>query len=101
MSEFDDRHLDFVTRHYQEGRFDTQKAMERFRSTHGKAQKVHKINWMRMSGVAAAVAILAGLFFLLRPQPENWTELTAQSGTEVYVLPDSTSVTLAKGAVLR
>ena len=101
MSEFDDRHLDFVTRHYQEGRFDTQKAMERFKSVHGEAPKVHKINWMRMSGVAAAVAILAGLFFLLRPQPENWTELTAQSGTEVYVLPDSTSVTLAKGSVLR
>ena len=101
MSEFDDRHLDFVTRHYQEGRFDTQKAMERFKSVHGEAPKVRKINWMRISGVAAAVTLLAGLFFLLRPQQDHWTELTAQSGTEVYVLPDSTSVTLAKGAVLR
>ena len=101
MSEFDDRHLDFVARHYQEGRFDTQKAMERFKSVHGEAPKVRKINWMRISGVAAAVTLLAGLFFLLRPRTENWTELTAQSGTEVYVLPDSTSVTLAKGAVLR
>lgn len=101
MSEFDDRHLDFVTRHYQEGRFDTQKAMERFKSVHDEAPKVRKINWMRISGVAAAVTLLAGLFFLLRPQQDHWTELTAQSGTEVYVLPDSTSVTLAKGAVLR
>ncbi len=101
MSEFDDRHLDFVTRHYQVGRFDTQKAMERFKSVHGEAPKVRKINWMRISGVAAAVTLLAGLFFLLRPQQDHWTELTAQSGTEVYVLPDSTSVTLAKGAVLR
>ena len=101
MSEFDDRHIDFVARHYQEGRFDTKKAIERFKSVHGVAPKVRKINWMRISGVAAAVTLLAGLFFLLRPQQDHWTELTAQSGTEVYVLPDSTGVTLAKGSVLR
>ena len=63
MSDFDARHLDFVTRHYKEGMFDTQKAVERFNSVHPKPQKVHRVNWMRISGVAAAVVMVGGLFF--------------------------------------
>jgi len=101
MSEFDDRHLDFVARHYKEGRFDTQKAIESFHSRYGKPRKVRSINWMRVSGVAAAALLLVGLFFFLRSQQESWTELVAVNGSEVHVLPDGTEVTLSKGSTLR
>lgn len=101
MSEFDDRHLDFVTRHYKEGRFDTQKAIERFHSKYGRPRKVHKIDWMRISGVAAAAVILVGLFAFLHFRQNSWTELVAVNGSEEYLLPDSTRVTLHKGATLR
>ena len=101
MSDFDDRHLDFVTRHYKEGMFDTQKAVERFNSVHPKPQKVHRVNWMRISGVAAAVVMVVGLFFYLKGPKDPWTELMASSASETYILPDSTSVTLFKGSTLR
>ena len=35
MSEYDDRHIDFVTRHYKVGAFDTQKAIDRFNARYG------------------------------------------------------------------
>ena len=96
MSDFDDRHLDFVTRHYKEGMFDTQKAIERFNSAHPKPQKVYRVNWMRISSVASAVAMLVGLFFYLKGPKDPWTELMAYSASETFVLPDSTSVTLSR-----
>ena len=101
MSDFDDRHLDFVTRHYKEGIFDTQKAIERFNNAHSKLRKVRQINWMRVSGVAAAAAVLVGLFFFLRGQQESWIEIIADSSAKTCILPDSTSVTLSKGSTLR
>lgn len=101
MSDFDDRHLEFVTRHYKEGQFDTQKAIERFNAAHPKTSKIRHINWVRFSGAAATVAVVAGLFFFLRGQQESWTELVAVSSTSTYLLPDSTSVTLFKGSTLR
>lgn len=101
MSDFDDRHLDFVIRHYKEGMFDTQKAIERFNSVHPKSQKVHRVNWMRISGVAAAVVMVVGLFFYLKGPKDPWTELMASASSETFLLPDSTSVTLYKGSTLR
>ena len=35
MSQFEDKHLDFVLKHYQEGKFDTRKAISRFNEAHG------------------------------------------------------------------
>ncbi len=35
MSDFEDKHLDFVLKHYQEGRFDTQKAIKSFNEANG------------------------------------------------------------------
>lgn len=101
MSDFDDRHLDFVTRRYKEGKFDTQKAIERFHSAYGRPRKVHRIDWMRITGVAAAAAVLLGVFLFLRSGKEDWTELMADACPQSYVLPDSTMVTLSKGATLR
>ena len=39
MSDFEDKHMDFVLKHYQEGKFDTQKALQRFNEAHGIMQK--------------------------------------------------------------
>ena len=39
MSDFEDKHMDFVLKHYQEGKFDTQKALQRFNEAHGIVQK--------------------------------------------------------------
>ena len=42
MSHSEDRHLDFVLKHYQPGRFDTQKAIGRFKDANGILEKWHK-----------------------------------------------------------
>ena len=34
MSDIEDKKLDFVLKHYQEGKFDTQKAIDRFNKAH-------------------------------------------------------------------
>ena len=104
MSEYDDRHIDFVTRHYKAGAFDTQKAIDRFNARHGAdkgaSRKVRRLDWRRSVAVAAAVALLFGLF-LYNSQRNAWTEILADGAKTVCLLPDSTQVTLADGATLR
>ena len=56
MSDFEDKHLDFVLKHYQEGKFDTQKAINRFNEAHGIVQKPRRRVLPWVSGVAAAAA---------------------------------------------
>ena len=56
MADFEDRHMDFVLKHYQEGKFDTQKAIKRFNEAHGIVQKPHRRMLPWVSGIAAAAA---------------------------------------------
>lgn len=101
MSEFDDRHLDFVARHYKEGKFDTQKAIDCFNKEHGAVSETRRVRFAWVYAVAAAAAVVLGLFFAWNGSGDDWNELTADSVQLCGLLPDSTEVTLAPGATLR
>ena len=102
MPQFEDKHLDFVTRHYKEGAFDTRKALDRFNSSHGiQSQKPRTVRLRWVSVAAVAAVVLLGIF-LFRPSSQGgWNELMAESASITSLLPDSTQVTLAPGSSLR
>lgn len=101
MPQFEDKHLDFVTRHYKEGAFDTQKALERFNSSRGIAPKPRVVGLKWVPAVAVAAAVLLGVFLFQNSSKDTWNELVAQSSVVTGLLPDSTCVTLAPGSTLR
>ncbi|MBR5498792.1 MAG: FecR domain-containing protein [Bacteroidales bacterium] len=96
MSDFEDKHLDFVLKHYQEGKFDTQKALQRFNEAHGIVRKPRRRVLPWVSGVAAAVILCV---FLFRDN-EQQIQLMARAQVQEYTLPDGTEVTLAPGSKL-
>lgn len=100
MSHSEDRHLEFVLKHYQPGKFDTQKALERFKGEHGIRPQTRRRPNILVWTMSAAAALLLGVFLFIGGGDRGWTELTADTANCTYVLPDSTSVTLAPGAVL-
>lgn len=84
--------FDFVLRHYEEGRFDTRKAIEAFRHRYGYRRGRAAV----LSGIAAAAAVIAiVLSMVFMPEP---VRMAAVSEKAVFMLPDSSSVTLAPGA---
>lgn len=102
MPQFEDKHLDFVTRHYKEGTFDTRKALERFNSSHGiQSQKPRVVRLRVVSVAAAAAVVILGILLFHQSSLNTWNELMAESEIITGLLPDSTSVTLAPGSTLR
>ncbi|MBR5568729.1 MAG: FecR domain-containing protein [Bacteroidales bacterium] len=99
MSDFEDKHMDFVLKHYQEGKFDTQKALQRFNEAHGIVQKPRRRVLPWVSGVAAAAAAVILCVFLFRDN-EQQIQLMADAQMQEFVLPDGTEVTLAPGSKL-
>ena len=102
MSDFEDKHMDFVLKHYQEGKFDTQKALQRFNEAHGIVQKPRRRVLPWVSGMVAAAAAVVLCVFLFRgndPQTQQ-VQLVADAQIQEYVLPDGTEVTLAPGSKL-
>ncbi len=85
-----DRHLRFVLKHYREGAFNTRNAIEKFNRVAGRPDR-RFIKYM--AGVAAAAAVVLGIF-IFNPKPEPVHLMTADAA-EVFILPDSTAVTLA------
>ena len=71
MSDFEDKHLDFVLKHYQEVKFDTQKAIDRFNEAHGIVQKPRRRVLPWVSGVAAAAAAVILCVFLFRDNEQQ------------------------------
>ena len=100
MSHSEDRHLDFVLRHYKEGAFDTQKAIGRFRESQGMRPVRRRLNFVRI-GLSAAAAVLLGVFLFMNHRSGQWTEVTASSLQHGVVLPDGTDVTLTPGSSIR
>ena len=100
MSHWDDRHLDFVLKHYQHGKFDTQKAIGRFKEAHGIRQEPRRRGNTLVWTMSAAAVLLLGVFLFIGRGSRSWTELSADAGISTYVLPDSTCVTLAPGATV-
>ena len=99
MSDFEDKHMDFVLKHYQEGKFDTQKALQRFNEAHGIVRKPRRRALPWVSGVAAAAAAVILCVFLFRDN-EQQIQLMADAQAKEFVLPDGTEVTLAPGSKL-
>ena len=102
MSDFEDKHMDFVLKHYQEGKFDTQKALQRFNEAHGIVQKPRRRVLPWVSGVAAAAAAVILCVFLFRgnDQQKHQIQLMASADVQEFVLPDGSEVTLAPGSRL-
>ena len=99
MADFEDRHMDFVLKHYQEGKFDTQKAIKRFNEAHGIVQKPHRRMLPWVSGIAAAAAAVVLCVFLFRGNGQQ-VQLMASAEVQEFVLPDGSQVTLAPGSRL-
>ena len=99
MSEFEDRNMDFVLKHYQEGKFDTQKAVSRFNEAHGIVRKPRRRVLPWVSGMAAAAAAVVLCVFLFRDN-EQQVQLMADAQVKEFILPDGSQVTLAAGSRL-
>ena len=99
MSDFEDKHMDFVLKHYQEGKFDTQKALQRFNEAHGIVQKPRRRVLPWVSGMVAAAAAVVLCVFLFRSNDQQ-IQLMASAEVQEYVLPDGSEVTLAPGSRL-
>ena len=96
MSDFEDKHMDFVLKHYQEGKFDTQKALQRFNEAHGIVQKPRRGILPWVSGMVAAAAAVVLCVFLFRDN-EQQIQLMASAQMQEFILPDGTEITLAPG----
>ena len=100
MSDFEDKHMDFVLKHYQEGKFDTQKAIDRFNEAHGIVQKPRRRVLPWVSGMVAAAAAVVLCVFLFRGNEQQQIQLMARAQVQEYTLPDGTEVILAPGSKL-
>ena len=100
MSDFEDKHMDFVLKHYQEGKFDTRKAIDRFNEAHGIVQKPRRRVLPWVSGMVAAAAAVVLCVFLFRGNEQQMIELIANNAVKEFALPDGTEVTLAPGSKL-
>ena len=100
MSHNEDRHLDFVLKHYKAGAFDTQKAIGRFKDANG-IRPLPRRRWIfMMSGMSAAAMLLVGVFLFMHSDARGWTEITADAAQVEHVLPDGSCVTLSSGSSL-
>ena len=100
MSDFEAKHMDFVLKHYQEGKFDTKKAIDRFNEAHGIVQKPRRRVLPWLSGMVAAAAAVVLCVFIFRGNEQQMIELIANNAVKEFVLPDGTEVTLAPGSKL-
>ena len=91
--------MDFVLKHYQEGKFDTQKAINRFNEAHGIVQKPRRRVLPWVSGMVAAAAAVVLCVFLFRSNDQQ-IQLMASAEVQEFVLPDGSEVTLAPGSRL-
>ena len=98
MSDFEDKHMDFVLKHYQEGKFDTQKAINRFNEAHGIVHRPRRSVLPWVSGIVAAASILLCVF--LFQSNDQQIQLMASAEVQEFVLPDGSEVTLAPGSRL-
>ena len=91
--------MDFVLKHYQEGKFDTQKAIDRFNEAYGIVQKPRRRVLPWVSGMVAAAAAVVLCVFLFRSNDQQ-IQLMASAEVQEFVLPDGSEVTLAPGSRL-
>ena len=91
--------MDFVLKHYQEGKFDTQKAIKRFNGAHIRVQKPRRRVLPWVSGIVAAAAAVVLCVLLFRDNDQQ-IQLMASAEVQEFVLPDGSEVTLTPGSRL-
>ena len=91
--------MDFVLKHYQEGKFDTQKAIKRFNEAHCIVQKPRRRLMPWVSSIVAAAAAVVLCVFLFRDNDQQ-IQLMASAKVQEFVLPDGSEVTLTPGSRL-
>lgn len=99
MADFEDKHLDFVLKHYNQERFNTQKAIARFNEAHGIVQKPRRRIMPWVYGAVAAAAVVLGVFMFFGEDVKP-VEMRAFAQSMICILPDGTEVTLAPGSLL-
>ena len=99
MSDFENKHMDFVLKHYQEGKFDTQKAIKRFNEAHCIVQKPRRRLMPWVSSIVAAAAAVVLCVLLFRDNDQQ-IQLMASAKVQEFVLPDGSEVTLTPGSRL-
>ena len=99
MADFEDKHLDFVLKHYKEDRFNTQKAISRFNEAHGVVHKPRRRIMPWIYGAVTAAAVVLGVFLFLGEEAKP-VELKTVAQSQIYILPDGTEITLAPGSML-
>ncbi len=102
MQNIKDKHIEFVAKHYEPNKLDTQKALARFRLNHGiDSHKRRALAWWSAASVACiAVAIFALMRTTSVAPTSQIINILAKGETLVAYLPDSTKVTLAEGSTL-
>ena len=91
--------MDFVLKHYQEGKFDTQKAIKRFNEAHCIVQKPRRRLMPWVSSMVAAAAAVVRCVLLFRDNDQQ-IQLMASAKVQEFVLPDGSEVTLTPGSRL-
>ena len=91
--------MDFVLKHYQEGKFDTQKAIKRFNEAHCIVQKPRRRLMPWVSSIVAAAAAVVLCVLLFRDNDQQ-IQLMASAKVQEFVLPDGSEVTLTPGSRL-
>ncbi|WP_106831355.1 FecR family protein [Parabacteroides pacaensis] len=103
MDSKEDKYLDFVLRHYRQGKLDTQKAYRKFLNEHAVQVKISK-PWrpylFRVAAVLTGIILGIGLYNWLQAS-EEWIVCTSEQAVKEVWLPDSTLVTLAPGSSVR
>lgn len=100
MSHTEDRHLDFVLKHYKKGAFDTQKAIERFKAAHNTGSLPRKQFKKIFYLIPAAAAVLLGVILYNLNESRSWTHIHADAIQQEFVLPDNSVVTLSPHSTL-
>ena len=91
--------MDFVLKHYQEGKFDTQKAIKRFNEAHCIVHKPRRRLMPWVSSIVAAAAAVVLCVLLFRDNDQQ-IQLMASAEVQEFVLPDGSEVTLTPGSRL-
>lgn len=99
MKDLEDKSLQFVLENYRKGMFDTRKALKKINGG-GKDFCPSRRIYLYISGLAASVLILAGLFMLSYFSDKGQIHVMAKVETVRHVLPDSTTIVLAPGSTL-
>lgn len=94
MVENNEKQMEFVLKHYQDGRFDPEKGLKRFKSNKRKSR------WGYYVTAVAAAAVVLVVLFNFSPIFSNEVVLIASGSKETFILPDSSIVTLSEGGSL-